>query len=239
MLKDDTESKYNTSREERLKTGMDLTGKCLLANKSDILEMFLFFYTPIMCDGAIKYLPSNWETSPFDFKTSLDSCRRHIENIVIINELLDKQSGFYHIGHILARIAFAITKLSRMNGGNEIFCGWNYENILKMEECIDRNYGKIGWRKSVYGDAHPDNTFKFLACSHTTCEQIRAISENKLWSYKDTFEYQDWIKQLYNGVILCLLDETETDLTSLYLLFDIALNVAYHTRQQIKPLNQG
>lgn len=54
--------------------------------------------------GAFKYAPFNWQ-KPMDLKEILESLQRHLAALMD-GEENDKESGCYHIGHIMANAMF-------------------------------------------------------------------------------------------------------------------------------------
>lgn len=51
--------------------------------------------------GAEKYGPWNWRTAGINLTTYLGAMRRHLDAI-IDGEDIDPESGFHHLGHVMA-----------------------------------------------------------------------------------------------------------------------------------------
>lgn len=222
------DDKIKTSKEERLSSGLDLTGKKIYTNKGKVYDVFLKAYGIIMDYGANKYDYANFEKAPYVYSDVLDCLMRHLSSYEK-GELIDPESEHLHIGHIIARAAIAVMKADRRNITTNPdaarFVGWESDDIEQILELVpnlfnENLYSELAKKKIPY-------------TAHVSIEMFDAVAESPFFAIRDKYPLESWVKTLQ----LCLVsfivsningETEEEEILHGKVLLWLAINVFYH-----------
>lgn len=181
----ETGKEIATSKEERLATGMDLTGKLVYNDKAIVI--FKEAYGVVMDYGANKYDYGNFESAPFNYDDVLGCIARHF-NSYVRGERVDQESFQLHIGHIIARSAIAIMKASRetYNEDGKRFIGWKTQDVVSILDIMSGVF-----REEDYTKLAPK---KIPSSAHVTVEMLEAVAETPFFKIVDKYSLNSWVK---------------------------------------------
>lgn len=222
------DSKIKTSKEERLLTGLDLTGKKIYTSQGKIYDVFIKAYGIIMDYGANKYEYANFEKAPYKYSDVLNCLLRHL-SAYEKGELIDPESEHLHLGHIIARAAIAVMKASRQtvdtNPDALRFIGWESEDIEAILSIIPDLFNK-----KMYSELAPK---KIPFTAHVTIEMIDAIAESPFFVIRDKYSLEGWVKTLQLSLVSFLIshingETPEDEILHGKVMLWLAINVFYH-----------
>ena len=222
------DDKIKTSKEERLSTGLDLTGKMIYTSKGKIYDVFLKAYGIIMDYGANKYDYSNFEKAPYVYADVLDCLMRHL-SAYEKGELIDPESNHLHLGHIIARAAIAVMKADRRSIGTNSdalrFVGWESNDIEEILSIVPNLFNE-----NLYS---PLAKKKIPFTAHVTIEMINAVAESPFFEIRDKYSLESWVKTLQLSLVSFLVssingETEEEEIIHGKVLLWLAINVFYH-----------
>lgn len=200
------DSKIKTSKEERLSSGLDLTGKKVFTNKGQIFNVFIKAYGIVMDYGANKYEYSNFEKAPYVYADVLDCLMRHLIAYEK-GELIDPESKRLHLGHIIARSAIAVMKASRqsykLNPDAIRFLGWESDDIEQLLSLVPDVFNKEAYSELAI------KKIPFIA--HTTSEMIEALCESPFFEIKDKYPLESWVKTFRTCLIAFIISHINVE----------------------------
>ena len=222
------DDKIKTSKEERLSTGLDLTGKMIYTSKGKIYDVFLKAYGIIMDYGANKYDYSNFEKAPYVYADVLDCLMRHL-SAYEKGELIDPESNHLHLGHIIARAAIAVMKADRRSIGTNPdalrFVGWESNDIEEILSIVPNLFNE-----NLYS---PLAKKKIPFTAHVTIEMIDAVAESPFFEIRDKYSLESWVKTLQLSLVSFLVssingETEEEEILHGKVMLWLAINVFYH-----------
>ena len=234
-----SEEKIKTNKEERLRTGLDLTGKKTFTDKGEIFNVFIKAFGVVMDYGANKYDYSNFESAPFVYEDVLDCLMRHWISFKQ-GEIIDPESQQLHIGHIISRAAIAVLKSTREKYDNEEasrFIGWNSDElveILNEKKDIFPNY--------LYSEIKPKH---IPFSTHITSEMFAVVAESPFYEIKDKYTFNSWCKTFETFLVSFIISninggETSDDkILHSKLLLWVAINIYYYESKYSKVNHNG
>lgn len=234
------DDKIKTSKEERLATGLDLTGKKIYTNKGRIYEVFLKAYGTIMDYGANKYAYANFEKAPYCYADVLDCLMRHVSSYEK-GEIIDPESTLPHMGHIVARAAIAVMKTTRKtvatNPDATRFIGWNSDDVESILSLIPNLFNE-----DMYSKLAP----KVIPYSaHVTIEMFDVIAESPYFEIRDKYPLESWVKTLQLCLVSFIIshingtDSEEKEILNGKVLLWLAINIFYHEEQLRAKKNES